>query len=364
MKKKMLVGLLFLGVNFVAYADDSTNPYGFFGGGSDSNASSTSNTAATANSNSNSAAQTASASASATQSASAPARTASGPQYQTPAPLAQPASSVGQFSPSSAASPSSLKLLPNPALTSSSPSPIFPPPPGSVSAPSSSQRLTLPPTAPTGYPTTPGLNQSSASSSNAVFTPTSDNSGGGSGILQQINANIQLGNSQFLAEFEPNQQAVSSNFLSSESGYSNILAIMQSTNPIPAVSTSVNSDTIRAAQQGLAALIASSSTSGTSNLAALQQSINAPFSGNWMSDVSVATTPQLLRMIAVQEAIQNYIAYQELQRLMETEALQVAMVQSVNGMSSQLVSVTQSNGYYLAQILSAIKTQNNKKGGG
>ncbi len=89
--------------------------------------------------------------------------------------------------------------------------------------------------------------------------------------------------------------------------------------------TNANSTTWTAAVNQ-ALLDLSASTNAMQNM---HQAVMAPFGGqaNWLSQVQTASSPQLLRMLVVQQAMQNYMNYVALQRQQDQELMQAATLQ-------------------------------------
>ena len=78
-------------------------------------------------------------------------------------------------------------------------------------------------------------------------------------------------------------------------------------------------------------------SSTPSPMAMLNTSVMTPFSSNaWMQQVEVATTPQLLRTIVLQNAVRNYMLYQMLRRQSEQEMLQATEVRLLYDMDTHV----------------------------
>jgi hypothetical protein len=196
---------------------------------------------------------------------------------------------------------------------------------------------------------TPGLLPNQAqSSAGASGAPVNNNpaAGDGGSILRQIDADLQSG-------FNLPTSSGSSTLLSI-SGYQ----VLQSSGAFSApVQTPQSLNDILQDPEGFASSqlggLYLGGASSQNNL--LIQAVSAPFAATWQANLSVASSPQLLQLIAEQQAIQNYIAYQQLNRLAEQELVVVANLKQMNTFLQDIDSNSVKNLKIQQQILLALK---------
>ena len=267
------------------------------------------------------------------------------PSYQMPAPLVQPGSN--QASSAAPVARPALKL--SSAVTSSNPPASFTP--GLLS------NATVPPTA--------GSSQSGAGNSNQ------------DDILPQINSNIEMGNKDLMARFAledsldyPGTPSFSPTFIQEDSGYDTLASYLNTpsalptfTNPLTqsgSVANTLNQlysttafPSAQGNQKGGAAQLA------TNEMSLLNQTVLRPFSQQWSSDLVDASSPQLLRTIAVQQAVQNYILFLQLQNMNAQVAQQASNGVEMQALLSQVTIMNNTNQYYLKLILKKISANSN-----
>jgi hypothetical protein len=393
--KKQIGNMLWVsaGVVFSLYGFADPNPYTMFGA---DNSGQSGSVSAAPSMQSVSSAPTAPASNTAAPATAAPAATsAAASKYQTPAPLVQPAGNVGQSASSSSTAKSSSTKSYAPLPLSSAQTSLNP----SVSlAPAASSTIN---TAPANYSlpnnySTYGGSTAPVSPSGAGITPASG--GDTTDILQQIDKDIQLSNTQIANRFttedalnypSPAPTSLNPNLLQTDMGFVGFasglnsnqlgassasgngavaLSAISIANPlvgVPVVISNLNAlyQSTSSPSSSNASSLPGSVTAGPSVMTLLNQAVTSPFVGNWTTDLSNASTPQLLRVIAMQQAIQNYILYQQLNRMSEQEALQVQTLQAVLATNQGIAGLQQSSGSdvpYLKQMITLLQENSAK----
>lgn len=324
-------------------------------------------------------------------------------QYSTPAPLVQPASQVGQFNNSTASKPAPYVFVnsQNNINNASKSPPTFtpgllpansalPPVPSSGTGPEGSSLLQVAKSIDQGVNSIDQqiANQlTAAQNAKANYEPTSDNfvpvDSGFSALntlySTQINAET-LWTNEVTDAFRRQQTALKdkSSMRSGGLSYTSITFAPApnffdlsfyasglygnesglSSNPItPALSYSL---------QSLRELYGSGSE--TPQMAMLENAVLTPLNsdGKWLKQLQHASTPQLLRTIALQNAIKNYLLYQSLRRQSEQELIEMAQLnvlasmhndttQGLNKMDNDLLRSQQQTNSLLSQLVKASK---------
>ncbi len=366
---------LFLALPLFAYP----NPYVMFGS-DDSNPSQTNGVSSMQSVSDDASSAAPSSTAPATSTTSTPSQTAT-MQYQTPKALVQPAANVGTSSTASTATSAPKPLQMVQTMSSLNPS-------VSLNAPAGTTLNTAPAnySMPGNYSTT----AAAASTTDGTIVPVP--SSNGSNILQQIDKDIQSSNQQIANRFAtddardyptPTPTSLNTNLLQTDSGFPALMSgfvgnqLVSATSSVassassganilnPLTGVPVATANLNALYQAQTAATAAGSVQPPATITLLNNAVLSPFSGNWSADISSASTPQLLRIIAMQQAIQNYILYQQLNRMSEQEGLQIQALQS-NVLTSQILQTIQQNevknGLYLKQMTAllqgAVKNKN------
>ena len=316
MKNFKLSGVgLALGLFTTSAAFADFNPYTFFG---NSNGGGQAQTGDISQNQQNNAPSTASPTPAVTISA---APTSVAPQYTVPAALNQPGSNVKPYAPTSASTAPQRQLVLAPSPTSSSPPPTF----------------------------TPGLLPNTALLPTGGVIPSSSGSsdqGAANNILQKIDADIQAGNNQIgshyttesILDFNPNLQPTSSTFVSTDSGYS----------AFAGQAKKVSQPDRNGNYSGL---------NSTANNVIQTTALNPYADSAWMTNLAIASTPQLLRIIAIQQALMNYILSQQL--LSQADAVNQNR-QELEKINDNITRLNYANSIYLPAILKGLSNKSAK----
>lgn len=109
-----------------------------------------------------------------------------------------------------------------------------------------------------------------------------------------------------------------------------------------------------------------------SQMSMLQNAVNAPFSPTadqasgqtWFQQLSTASTPQLLRSVAILVATQNQMQYSALQNLQTLNAMQAGQLTelaAIDQKMQQMLTAQQQTNVLLQKMLTALIAQSNKK---
>lgn len=96
---------------------------------------------------------------------------------------------------------------------------------------------------------------------------------------------------------------------------------------------------------------------------AMHDAVVAPFGGqaNWSAQVQSASAPQLLRMLVVEQAMQNYMMYQSLQRQADQELMQAATLRMLAEVNN---SISNANDAQISQLKRVAQAIQDLKGNG
>lgn len=98
-------------------------------------------------------------------------------------------------------------------------------------------------------------------------------------------------------------------------------------------------------------------TNSQNQMQALHEAVNAPFGGQsqWLSQIQTASTPQLLRVLVMEQALNNYMAYQSLQRQQDQELLAAAQLRMLVEINRQMHKNSNDQYQQLRRIGAAIE---------
>lgn len=100
-----------------------------------------------------------------------------------------------------------------------------------------------------------------------------------------------------------------------------------------------------------------------SNMTAIGQAVNAPFGGqsSWSATIQSASTPQLLRTLVIEQAIQNALAYQMLQNQQDQEVMQASELAMLAAIHNDLQNSSAEEIRQEKRIVDAIYNSANNK---